>query len=143
MSFSTYRTGPDRLRNAIRGMVEQLAASLPFRGELLLRRQSQGLIDKGKADGLKPEQGFDVVKKGQVRILNEGIGLAYSPEDVVGTFTISDIDEEVAAGVLARNGFFDRIEPGDELIFQDKTKAPVREEAAANPELRTLLRRLR
>jgi hypothetical protein len=142
-SFSAHRTGPDRLRNAVRGLVEQLAASLPFRGELILRRQAQGLIDKGRVDGLKPEQGFDVVKKGQVRVLNEGIGLAYSPEDVVGTFTITEADEEVAAGTLARNGFFDRIEPGDELILQDKTKEPPREESAANPELRSLLRRLR
>jgi Flp pilus assembly protein TadD len=143
LSFSAHRTGPDRLRNAVRGLVDQVAASLPFRGELLLRRQAQGLIDKGRADGLKPEQGFDVVKKGQVRILNEGIGLAYSPEDVVGTFTITEIDEELAAGTLARNGFFDRIETGDELILQDKTKEPPQEESAANPELRSLLRRLR
>ncbi|MDR1637776.1 MAG: tetratricopeptide repeat protein [Treponema sp.] len=142
-SFSAHRTGPDRLRNAVRGLVEQLAASLPIRGELILRRQAQGLIDKGRVDGLKPEQSFDVVKKGQVRVLNEGIGLAYSPEDVVGTFTITEADEEVAAGTLARNGFFDRIEPGDELILQDKTKEPPREESAANPELRSLLRRLR
>ncbi|MDR3192229.1 MAG: tetratricopeptide repeat protein [Treponema sp.] len=142
-SFSAYRTGPDRLRNAVRGLVEQLAASLPFRGELVLRRQAQGLIDKGRVDGLKPEQGFDVVKKGRVRVLNEGIGLVYSPEDVVGTFTITEADEEVAAGTLARNGFFDRIEAGDELILQDKTKEPPREESAANPELRSLLRRLR
>jgi tetratricopeptide (TPR) repeat protein len=143
LSFSAHRTGPDRLRNAVRGLVEQIASSLPFRGELLLRRQAQGLIDKGRADGLKPEQSFDVVKKGQVRILNEGIGLAYSPEDVVGTFRITEIDEELAAGTLARNGFFDRIETGDELILQDKTKEPPREESAANPELRSLLRRLR
>ncbi|MDR0451004.1 MAG: tetratricopeptide repeat protein, partial [Treponema sp.] len=142
-SFSAHRTGPDRLRNAVRGLVEQLAAALPFRGELILRRQAQGLIDKGRVDGLKPEQSFDVVKKGQVRVLNEGIGLAYSPEDVVGTFTISEADEEVAAGTLTRNGFFDRIEAGDELILQDKTKAPPQEESAANPELRSLLRRLR
>jgi Flp pilus assembly protein TadD len=143
LSFSAYRTGPDRLRNAVRGLVEQLAASLPFRGELLLRQQAQGLIDKGRADGLKTEQSFDVVKKGQVRILNEGIGLVYSPEDVVGIFTITETDEEVAAGTLSRNGFFDRIETGDELILQDKTKNPVQEESPANPELRSLLRRLR
>jgi hypothetical protein len=46
-NFYTYRTGVDRLRNASRGMVDQLGAALPFRGKLLQRQQAQGLIDKG------------------------------------------------------------------------------------------------
>jgi hypothetical protein len=57
--------------------------------------------------------------------------------------TIESVDEEVASGTLARNGFFDRIEAGDEIILQvsgDSKKPP---ETAANLELRTLLRTLR
>jgi tetratricopeptide (TPR) repeat protein len=143
-TFFSYRTGADRLRNAARGITDQLAAALPFRGELLRRRASQALLDKGRADGVEAEQVYEVVKKGRAAILNEGVGLAYSPEDVVGTLQISQADEEVSLGVLTRSGFFDRIEAGDEVILQKQTTgqtAPA--EIPANPELRTLLRNLR
>ena len=142
-TFYTYRTGLQRMRNASRGIIEQLGSSLPFRAKLLMRKQAQGLIDKGRADGVKEDQIFDVVKKGQAQVLNEGIGLTYTNDDLIGKLTIKNVDEEVAAGILARNGFFDRIEAGDEIIFQaDKDTNPPRE-TAINPELRSLLRTLR
>ncbi|MDR0315319.1 MAG: tetratricopeptide repeat protein [Treponema sp.] len=142
-TFYTYRTGPDRLRNASRGIADQLAASLPFRAKLLMRHQAQGLIDKGRADGVTNGAVYDVVKKGRPQIASEGIGLIYTADDLVGRITIESADEEVAAGSLARNGFFDRIEPGDEIIFQAEKGSQARPEIAANPELRALLRTLR
>ncbi|GHV63725.1 hypothetical protein AGMMS49587_14620 [Spirochaetia bacterium] len=143
-TFYTYRTGQDRLRNAGRGLLDQLDAALPFRGELIVRRQAQALMDKGRVDGVKPELVYDVVKKGRAAILNEGIGLSYAPDDVVGTFTVENADEEVAAGSLLRRGFFDRIAVGDELILQNEKKedaAP--RENQTNAELQNLLRKLR
>jgi tetratricopeptide (TPR) repeat protein len=142
--FSAYRTGQDRLRNAARGVVEQFAAVLPFRGELIVRRQSQGLIDKGRVDGVKNGDVYDVVKKGQPVVLNEGIGLSYTTEDLLGTIAITNAGEEVSSGALSRNGFFDHIALGDEIILQakkDETAPPA--EAGVNPELRALLRTLR
>jgi tetratricopeptide (TPR) repeat protein len=142
--FYTYRTGQDRLRNAARGIVEQLAASFPFRGELIVRRQSQALINKGRVDGVKNGDVYDVVRKGQPLVLNEGIGLSYTTDDLVGKITINNAGEEVASGVLSRNGFFDRITEGDEIILQaqkDETRSPA--EQGTNPELRALLRTLR
>jgi tetratricopeptide (TPR) repeat protein len=142
-SFYTYRTGVDRMRNASRGIVEQLGVSLPLRGKLIQRRQAQGLIDKGRADKVKEGVVYDIVKKDKSQLANQGIGLVYSPEDLVGKITIESVDEEVASGKLARNGFFDRIEEGDEVFFipEGGNKAPP--ETAANPELRALLRTLR
>jgi hypothetical protein len=142
-TFFVYRTGVDRLRNASRGIAEQLGASLPFRAKLLQRRQAQGLIDKGRADGVRQGVIYDVVKRGRFQIANEGIGIIYAPEDLVGKMTIENADEEVSAGVLTRNGFFDRIEAGDEIILIPESGARPPIETAANPELRTLLRTLR
>jgi len=140
--FNTYRTGVDRLRDASRGIVTQLSASLPIRGRLLIRKQGQALINKGKADGIQQDAVYDVIKKGRPQTANEGIALIYSSDELVGKLTITNVDEEIAVGSLARNGFFDRIEPGDEVILQaTKTDKPV--ESAANPELRALLRTLR
>jgi hypothetical protein len=143
-NFSTFRTGQDRLRNAGRGIADQLASSLPFRARLISRRQGQGLVDKGKADGVSPGAVYEVVKKGRPQIANEGIALLYAADDIVGTLTIDAVDEEVAAGTLERSGFFDRIEAGDEITLRpaERDAAPP-PETAVNPELRALLRTLR
>lgn len=146
--FSSYRTGADKLRNASRGIIEQLSASLPFRGVLLQHKQGQGLIDKGKADGVIAGTTYDVVKRGQPVIRNEGIGILYSADDVVGKLVITVVDEEVASGALSRVGFFDRIADGDEVLLtpeaQDATSPPGADlQPAADPELRALLRTLR
>ncbi|MDR2618310.1 MAG: tetratricopeptide repeat protein [Treponema sp.] len=143
--FNAYRTGGDRLRYAGRNIVDQLAGALPFRAELLSRRQAQGLIDKGRADGVGNGAVYHVVRKGSAGILNEGIGVVYAPDDIVGTMTIESADEEVSAGTLARNGFFDRIAEGDELFLVPEEKEdPLPESPApADPELRALLRTLR
>jgi tetratricopeptide (TPR) repeat protein len=143
-TFYAYRTGADRLRNASRSITDQLAAALPFRGELIQRQAAQGLIDKGRLDGVEAGAVYEVVKKGRPQVLNEGIGLSYSAEDVVGTLLIGTADEEVSAGTLSRNGFFDRIEIGDEIILRkEKEEGPPPAESAVDPELRSLLRTLR
>ena len=140
-AFYTYRTGTGRLRDASKGITEQLSAALPFRGRLLVRRQGQALINKGKADGVKPSVVYDIVKKGRPQIANDGIALLYSADELVGKLTITNVDEEIASGTLARVGFFDRIEAGDEIVLQaEKT---VKSTEPANPELRALLRTLR
>jgi tetratricopeptide (TPR) repeat protein len=140
-TFYTYRTGTGRLRDASKGITEQLSGALPLRGRLLIRRQGQALINKGKADGVKANVVYDVVKKGRPQIANEGIALVYSPDELIGKLTINNVDEEIASGTLARVGFFDRIEAGDEVVLQaEKTGKPIE---PANPELRALLRTLR
>ncbi|MDR1398793.1 MAG: tetratricopeptide repeat protein [Treponema sp.] len=168
-TFTTYRTGSDRLRNAVRGIVDQLVAALPFRAELLQYHAGIGLIDKGRLDGVKVGTVYDVVKKGAVSSSSEGVGLSYAQEEVVGTLMITTADEEVSSGTITRKGFFDRISAGDEVILQvpisaraadpaPDTRNPIQRllrlnqpETAtttvtmptADPELRTLLRTLR
>ena len=142
-TFYTYRTGTDRLRDASRGIVSQLASSMPQRGTLLVRRQGQALINKGRADGIREEMTFDVVKRGRAQTANEGISLIYSDDELVGRLVITNVDEEIAIGSLSRNGFFDRIEPGDEVILRTESAQTPSAESAANPELRALLRTLR
>jgi len=139
----TYRTGSDRLRDASRGIVTQLSSQMPLRGRLLIRRQGQALINKGRADGIQQDAVFDIVKQGRPQTANEGIALIYSDDELVGKFTVTNVDEEIAIGTLTRNGFFDRIEPSDEIILQAEKSTRQAPESAANPELRALLRTLR
>ncbi|MDR0785507.1 MAG: tetratricopeptide repeat protein [Treponema sp.] len=141
--FSAYRTGADRLRNASVGLVDRLSVSLPLRAELLQYKQGQGLIDKGKVDRVKPDMTFDVVQKGRIAVRNDEVGALYLGDDVVGKLTINTVDEEVAAGTIARNGFFDRIAVGDEIFLHPEKPASTADETLADPELRSLLRNLR
>ena len=144
--FNSFRTGPDRLRNASRNIVDQLSAALPFRAELVQRRHDQGLIDKGRADGVRNGDVFQIIHRGRIEIRNEGLGLVYSPDDVVGRLVIERADEEVSVGRLTRNGFFDRISPGDYIIMLPEQRGitPRRDiPQPVDPELRALLRTLR
>jgi len=139
----SFRTGADRLRDASRAIITQMSSSMPVRGRLLIRKQGQALINKGKADGIQTEVVYDVVKRGRPQPANEGLALVYSGDELVGKLTITNIDEEISIGTLQRNGFFDRIEAGDEIILQSKRQVQQPGETAANPELRALLRTLR
>ncbi|MCL2833733.1 MAG: tetratricopeptide repeat protein [Treponema sp.] len=144
--FNAYRTGADRLRNGSRNIVSQLGAAIPLRAELIARRSGDGLIDKGRADGVAAGAVYDVVRRGAAGVLNEGIGLVYADSDIVGRLTIDTADEEVSAGKLVINGFFDRIGIGDEVFLNipegDRPK-PSAQIQPADPELRSLLRTLR
>ena len=143
-TFQTFRTGTDRLRSSSKGIVDQISGAMPLRGRLISRRQNQGLINKGRADGIQPNTVFNVVKRGRTQITNEGIGLLFSQDELVGRFTITNVDEEIAIGTLVTNGYLDRIEIGDEVIMQTERPANrIVPESAANPELRALLRTLR
>ncbi|MDR1904221.1 MAG: tetratricopeptide repeat protein [Treponema sp.] len=142
-TFNTFRTGSDRLRNSARGIVEALAKALPFRAQLIRRVQPQGLIDKGRVDGVGAGTAYEIVKKGRFSIQAEGIGLSYAPGDVVGGLTIENADEEVSSGLLSRNGFFDLISVGDEVFLKVEKKEAEAAGSPIDPELRALLRTVR
>ncbi|MCL1992175.1 MAG: tetratricopeptide repeat protein [Spirochaetes bacterium] len=142
-TFSSYRTGPNRLRNSTRGIVEQLSNSLPLRGRLVMRRLNEGLIDMGRADGVQVGMVYDIVRVGVAQTAHDGIALVYAEDDIVGRILIESVDDEVASGTITRIGFFDRIEVGDEVILQRPRVNGFQPEIAANPELRALLRTLR
>lgn len=141
--FTSYRTGVDRLRSASRLITRQISQALPLRGTLLMRKQNLGLINKGKADGVTAQAVYDIIKKGRLQIANDSIALVYTADEMVGKITIDNVDEEIASGTLTRNGFFDRIEPGDEFYFKKETETGRETNRDANPELRALLRMLR
>ena len=119
-----------------------------MRGALIRRNQGQGLIDKGRADGVADGDVFEIIRKNGIAVRNEGIGVTYSPQDIVGTLTVTKADEEVSAGNLERRGFFDLIVAWDEAFMlpeQEEETAPAPAETipGADPELRALLRTLR
>jgi len=116
--FTVFRTGNDRYANAIRRLVQIMTQAMPVRGSIVNRFQADSVIDLGKADGIKVGQKFDVVPSSLVTVLNEGIGMRFNPADVLGTFTVTAVDEDVSQGKLERGGFFDRINAGDTVLVK-------------------------
>ena len=147
-SFNMFRTGPSRLRDASRGIVNQVSSAMPFRAELVSRRHNQGLINKGRADGVQVGDEFDIVQRGRTDLLNQGIGLVYTADDVVGRLIIETVDDEIAVGRLVRNGFFDRITVGDDVFLSPGPNALAQTQGGIPPlhidwQLRAMLRALR
>jgi len=143
--FSVYKVGQDRLRNGSRQIVSQVQNSLPFRAVILQRKASLVLIDKGKADGVAKSNTYQIIRKGSVTVKNEGLGLTYTPQDIIGTLVIDEVDELVAQGTASRAGFYDEITSGDEVIaLPAKDENPIfPKNETIDPELRSLLRSLR
>jgi tetratricopeptide (TPR) repeat protein len=143
--FTAYRSGENRLRNAARSIVSQLNAALPFRASLIRRNANVAVIDKGRIDGVIPDTEYEIVKQGTAEIATDGVALKYPESAVVGTFTPTQIDEEVSQGTLVRRGFFDRLAVGDDVILQPRLEqAPAQTPVPrVSPELQALLRTLR
>jgi tetratricopeptide (TPR) repeat protein len=180
--YRANRTGPSRFTAAIRDAASAFTAALPFRASLIRRNAAIGLIDKGKIDGVKlpppatagaaqvpaaqaPAAGqaapeappvYTIIRARAAVPKDEGLGLSYVPEDVVGTFIPAEVSDTVTRGSLTRQGFFDSIAPGDDIFVlpppeDSVSTAPINAAAppappqtpAADPALRALLRSLR
>ncbi len=151
-SFAVFRSGNDRYASAMRRVVQSIAVSFPMRGTILKRQQSNVAIDLGKSDGVKVGDVFEVYPTDSVAVKNDGIGLTRDPADLLGTVTISAVDEDISQGALARNGFYDRVAAGDAILpkIDDKKSAgdkivATESVAAAKqaPSLLALLRKIR
>lgn len=148
-TFTVFRTGNDRYANALRRLVQTITAAMPVHGAVIGRFQADALIDLGKSDGIAVDQKFEVVLKNTVNMKNEGIGVNYNPSNVLGSFVVTAVDEDVAQGKLERSGFYDRINSGDIVVLKPKedAKATVKTvetpTKTAPPALLSLLRKIR
>jgi tetratricopeptide (TPR) repeat protein len=116
-TFGAYRTGNDRVKNAVSHIVDSLEASLPPQGGLLKRRQDSVLVDLGRVDGMATGAKLLVIKQGRLRVRPEGLGLSYDPQDVIGDVTLTRVGEEASEGTLKSSGFFDTVNIGDRVVL--------------------------
>ena len=126
----SYRTGNERIERAVGGVVEQLAATVPLRGQLLERDDERALISLGALDGIAPEDELVIVREGGVMFTTEEPGYRYAESEAVGTVTILRVDALVSEGRISRSGFYDLVSAGDQVV-----RAPP--EDAAEPTLET------
>jgi tetratricopeptide (TPR) repeat protein len=141
-SYRAFRTGNDRVQDCLDLLASQLEERLPAWGRLVNREFDTGVIDLGALDGLKADDKLVVVKRGKVRLRNDGVGLAMDEKDIVGNFQVLRPDERVSEGSLSRKSFFDLINPGDEVVFPLAQAAPPEQAAETPGGTAGLLRRL-
>ncbi len=115
--FHIYRTGNDKVTNALIRFRSSVLDILPVRGKILKSSSGQLLVDLGKSDGLVKGASFEVVKQGKIRTKDAGPGITYGESDVVGTYTAELVGEEISAGPFVKKGFYDMMNVGDEVVL--------------------------
>jgi hypothetical protein len=131
--WSVYRTGNDKLVSSLRYMLQKIESSLPVYGKIVNRINSDILIDIGQKDGVSENlSDWLIVKKGAIKTLDSGIGITFLEEDVLGSFSVENIGEEIASGRISQKGLYDKINIGDYVIPVEKIIPS--EETLENPE---------
>ncbi len=114
--WTVFRTGNHRIPEAFRRTVSDISTRLIPYGSLLERRFNQGLVDLGKVDRIKPDDRFVIVRAGGWSFPKTGFGFSYEPEEVVGEFIVTAVDDLVCEGLVEKSGFFDMVNQGDMLF---------------------------
>jgi tetratricopeptide (TPR) repeat protein len=120
-SFSVFRTGNNRIKEALLRFASQVRESFPLRGALLAREFDRGIVNLGTMQQIKAGDVFDIIKKGKLRYSPNSIGYSFEEQDILGSFTVERTDENLSEGSITPSSFFDRINPGDELILKPST----------------------
>jgi tetratricopeptide (TPR) repeat protein len=120
----SYRTGNDRVADALVAVSDSIDSLLPLRGRLVNRKFDTGLIDIGSVDGAKVGDKLLIVKNGSISLAQDRIGFSYPQTAVVGDFQITRTDALVSEGTVTKNQFFDLINPEDWVIYPPPKGTP-------------------
>lgn len=115
--FSVYRTGNDCMARSLQRFRQAVMDILPIRGKVLKNVQGKLLIDLGKNDGVTKDSEFDIIRKGGIVTKDSGVGITYNEKDLLGTVKVVDSNEELSEGLYKKNGFYDTLNAGDEVIL--------------------------
>ena len=120
--FSYFRTGNDKFASILRAFRRDLLNMLPVRGKIIQRSVNDLLVDLGFVEGMKEGAVLDVVKAGGIQTADSGRGVKFDEKDLLGTITITRVGEEISLGTLKQNGFYDKVNVGDELLVRTMPK---------------------
>ena len=127
--WKVYRTGNDRFVSAFRYLQQKVETSLPTYGKIIDRKNSDVLVDVGKKDGLTENtKNWLIVKKDSIKTADNGIGISFSEENILGNFSVESIGEEISDGRIAQKGLYDKINVGDYVIPVVEVVTPLEEE---------------
>lgn len=114
---SFYSTGNNRFSTVLRRFRKAILENLTVKGQILARNGKTVLLDLGKSEGIVKDAEFAIVRKGGLQTLDNKPGLYYNQSDLYGIVKITNLSEEVSEGVIGNQGFYDRINIGDEVVL--------------------------
>ncbi|MCQ2575345.1 MAG: tetratricopeptide repeat protein [Treponema sp.] len=112
-----YSTGNNRFATVLRRFRNSVLEKLSVKGKIIDRNGKTVLLDLGKSENIVPDTQFKIVKKGEVRTADNGIGLYYRDNDVVGTVTVTKAGEEISEANIDEYGFYDKVNIDDEVVL--------------------------
>ena len=112
-----YGTGNNRHSLVFRRFRNEILERLPITGKIISRNGKILLADLGRSENVREGAVFDIVRKGGIETSGTSSGVVYKDEDILGTFTVTTASEEVSEGILSYNGFYDRVNTGDQLVL--------------------------
>lgn len=120
-----YRTGNNRMQEALLMLAQKVRAEFPLKGSILAKDLNKGVINLGRREGIKKDDRFLIIEKGKLQLSAQKIDFNYRDDDILGEFSVTEADENLAEGIIKPKGFFDLINPEDEVIVlpQPKTQA--------------------
>ena len=110
------RTGPDHSAAAVDAFADEVARAVPVRGAIVRRRGDRVVVDLGTRDGLRPGSEFLVLRGGDVTIASDEPSLLYRRDRVIGTVTITAVDDLIAEGTLEASGVVGLVGAGDVVV---------------------------
>ncbi len=128
-SWEVYRTGNDRYASVLQKIRTDINTTLPKIGRIIDRRGTNILIDVGLKDGAAVDQVYEIYKEDYIGIMDNGIGLKYSENEMLGTITLTEVGEDISQGVFTQKGFYDLVNIDDEVIPTIPLEAPQESEA--------------
>ncbi len=124
-SFSVFRTGNNRLSNALERVSYNINSIIPLRGTLLKREFNNVLIDLGSADGVSAGKVFYITKPSEKLVIGDDFNFRVNKDDIIGEVKVVAVDDLVSEGAISKYGFFDMITPGDFIFLKDPDKKEI------------------
>lgn len=115
-SFTVYRSGTDRVEKASSDLASQIYAAFPEHGRLIARKFNNAVVDLGAMDGVKKDDQFVIVGKGNLSRSSDGTSFVYPPEAAIGDFKVTAVDDQIAVGTVSRRGISDLVAVGDSVV---------------------------
>ncbi len=114
---SIYGAGNNRYSHIFRRFRNEILEKLPVTGKIVARNGKVLLSDLGRSENVREGAVFDIVKKGGLTTSGTTSGVIYKESDILGSFTVTLVGEEVSEGILEIKGFYDRVNTGDQLVL--------------------------
>ncbi len=120
--FAVYKTGNNRYAASLLSLRQGILDILPVRAKLLERSGNDVLVDIGKTEGMVKGAKFAVIARGGLKTADSGKGLRFEKDNLLGTIVLTKVGEDISEGVLSDTGFYDRVNPRDELLLIEMPK---------------------